>query len=94
MICCPFRVPLTLKNIPGSPWKAPLTLFAQPYFQILIVYKIEDPPDDIRIGAVLRKDDVIIPTSKFIFEKKDTVVFLAKRDQLSLVERLFQISSI
>ena len=51
-------------------------------------------PDDIRIGAVLRKDDVIIPTSKFIFEKKDIVVFLAKRDQLSLVERLFQISSI
>ena len=51
-------------------------------------------PDDIRIGAVLRKDNVIIPTSKFIFEKKDTVVFLAKRDQLSLVERLFQISSI
>ena len=51
-------------------------------------------PDDIRIGAILRKDDVIIPTSKFIFEKKDTVVFLAKRDQLSLVERLFQISSI
>ena len=51
-------------------------------------------PDDIRIGAILRKDDVIIPTSGFIFEKKDTVVFLAKRDQLPLVERLFQISSI
>ena len=51
-------------------------------------------PDDIRIGAILRKDDVIIPTSGFIFEKKDIVVFLAKRDQLSLVERLFQISSI
>ena len=51
-------------------------------------------PDDIRIGAILRKDDIIIPTSKFIFEKKDIVVFLAKRDQLSLVERLFQISSI
>ena len=51
-------------------------------------------PDDIRIGAILRNDDIIIPTSKFIFEKKDTVVFLAKRDQLSLVERLFQISSI
>ena len=51
-------------------------------------------PDDIRIGAILRNDDVIIPTSKFIFEKKDIVVFLAKRDQLSLVERLFQISSI
>ena len=51
-------------------------------------------PDDIRIGAILRKDDIIIPTSKFIFQKKDIVVFLAKRDQLSLVERLFQISSI
>ena len=51
-------------------------------------------PDDIKIGAILRKDDIIIPTSKFIFEKKDIVVFLAKRDQLPLVERLFQISSI
>ena len=51
-------------------------------------------PDDIRIGAILRKDDIIIPTSNFIFEKKDIVVFLAKRDQLTLVERLFQISSI
>ncbi len=51
-------------------------------------------PDDIRIGAILRKDDIIIPTSKFIFEKKDVVVFLAKRDQLPLVERLFQISSL
>ncbi len=51
-------------------------------------------PDDIRIGAILRKNDIIIPTSKFIFEKKDIVVFLAKRDQLQLVERLFQISSI
>ena len=51
-------------------------------------------PDDIRIGAILRKDDIIIPTSKFIFQKKDIVVFLAKRDQLSLVERLFQVSSI
>ncbi len=51
-------------------------------------------PDDIRIGAILRNEDVIIPTSKFIFEKKDIVVFLAKRDQISLVERLFQISSI
>jgi len=51
-------------------------------------------PEDIRIGAILRKNDIIIPTSKFIFEKKDIVVFLAKRNQLSLVERLFQISSI
>ncbi len=51
-------------------------------------------PEDIRIGAVLRKNDIIIPSSKFIFQKKDTVVFLAKRDQLPVVENLFRISSI
>ena len=51
-------------------------------------------PDSIRIGAVLRKNDIIIPSSKFIFKKKDIVVFLAKRDQLPVVENLFRISSI
>ena len=51
-------------------------------------------PEDIRIGAVLRKNDIIIPSSKFIFKKKDIVVFLAKRDQLPIVENLFRISSI
>ncbi|WP_075483341.1 Trk system potassium transporter TrkA [Candidatus Pelagibacter communis] len=51
-------------------------------------------PENIRIGAVLRKNDIIIPTSKFTFQKKDTVVFLAKRDQLPIVENLFRISSI
>ncbi len=51
-------------------------------------------PENIRIGAVLRKNDIIIPSSKFIFKKKDTVVFLAKRDQLPVVENLFRISSI
>ena len=51
-------------------------------------------PENIRIGAVLRKNDIIIPSSKFIFKKKDIVVFLAKRDQLPVVESLFRISSI
>jgi trk system potassium uptake protein TrkA len=51
-------------------------------------------PEDIRIGAVLRKNDIIIPSSKFIFKKKDIVVFLAKRDRLPVVENLFRISSI
>ena len=56
--------------------------------------KNADLPDEIRVGAILRDNKFILPTSKFIFQKKDIVVFLAKRDQLSLVERLFQISSI
>ena len=51
-------------------------------------------PDGIRIGAVLRKDEIIIPRLSFVFQKKDIVVFLAKRDQLPVVENIFRISSI
>ena len=50
-------------------------------------------PSEIRIGAILRKDDIIIPKSNFVFKKDDLVVFLSKRDQLSKVENMFRISS-
>ena len=50
-------------------------------------------PDEIRIGAILRDKNIIIPRSNFIFKKEDIVVFLAKRDQLSIVENMFRISS-
>ena len=56
--------------------------------------KNSDLPDEIRIGAVLRKDEIIIPRSSFVFQKEDIVVFLAKRDQLPVVENIFRISSI
>ena len=56
--------------------------------------KNSDLPDQIRIGAVLRRDEVIIPRSDFIFKKEDTVVFLAKKDFLEVVENMFRISSI
>jgi len=52
-----------------------------------------DLPDEIRIGAILRNDEVIIPRSNFVFNQDDLVVFLAKRDQISLVESMFRISS-
>jgi len=55
--------------------------------------KNSDLPDEIRIGAVLRKDEIIIPRSSFVFQKEDIVVFLAKRDQLPVVENMFRISS-
>jgi trk system potassium uptake protein TrkA len=32
-------------------------------------------PEEIRIGAVLRDDKVIIPRSNFVFQKDDRVVF-------------------
>ena len=51
-------------------------------------------PEEIRIGAILRNDEIIIPRSNFVFQKKDIVVFLAKINQLALVENMFRISSI
>ena len=51
-------------------------------------------PDDIRIGAILRKNEILIPRSNTNFQKGDTVVFLSKREQIPLVEKMFRISSI
>ena len=51
-------------------------------------------PDEIKIGAILRGKDVIIPRSNFIFKKEDVVVFLAKKDFLQVVENMFRISSV
>ncbi|MDC1112305.1 Trk system potassium transporter TrkA [Candidatus Pelagibacter sp.] len=51
-------------------------------------------PDEVRIGAVLRNDKVIIPRSSFIFQKDDRVVFLAKKDSISIVENIFRLSSV
>ena len=51
-------------------------------------------PEEVRIGAILRKEDIIIPRSNFVFQKKDIVVFLAQRDHLSVIENMFRISSI
>ncbi len=51
-------------------------------------------PDEIRVGAILRSDEVIIPRSNFVFKKEDIVVLLAKKDFLHIVENMFRISSI
>jgi len=51
-------------------------------------------PHDVRIGAVLREDKVVIPSSNFVFQKDDRVVFLVKKDSISVVENIFRISSI
>ena len=51
-------------------------------------------PDEIRIGAVLRGEEVIIPKSNFVFKKEDIVVLLANKDFLHVVENMFRISSI
>ena len=51
-------------------------------------------PEEIRIGAIVRGKEIIIPKSDFVFEKKDLVVFLTKREHLEKVESLFRISSL
>ena len=50
-------------------------------------------PEEIKIGAILRDKDIIIPRSNFVFQKNDVVVFVSKKDQISLVENMFRISS-
>jgi trk system potassium uptake protein TrkA len=56
--------------------------------------KNSDLPEEIRIGAVLRGTEVIIPRSNFIFKKEDVVVLLAQKESLDVVENMFRISSI
>jgi len=49
-------------------------------------------PSEIRIGAILRDNKVIIPRSDFKFQKDDRVVFIAQKDSISIVENLFRLS--
>ncbi len=56
--------------------------------------KNSDLPDEIRIGSIIRDNEIIIPSSNYVFKKKDTVILLSKRDQLPTVENMFRISSI
>ena len=56
--------------------------------------KNSELPEEIKIGAVLRGKEVIIPRSNYVFKKNDIIVFLAKKDQIPLVENIFRISAV
>ena len=49
-------------------------------------------PSEIRIGAILRGNEVIIPRSDFKFKKEDRIVFIVQKDSISIVENLFRLS--
>ena len=51
-------------------------------------------PDQLRIGAVLRDENIIIPNSSFSFKKNDRVVFIVKKDTIPFVENIFRLSSV
>jgi trk system potassium uptake protein TrkA len=61
----------------------------------LVNKKIRDSnlPEDIRIGAIVRKEKVVIPRSNFVFDKDDLVVFLVKREELKSVENIFSVGA-
>ena len=50
-------------------------------------------PEEVRIGAIVRKNKVLMPKSNFVFDKDDIVVLLSKREQLKEVEDIFRITS-
>jgi len=50
-------------------------------------------PEEVRLGAIVRKNKVIMPKSNLVFEKDDIVVVLSKREQLKEVEDIFRITS-
>ena len=56
--------------------------------------KNSDLPDEIRIGSIIRGDEIILPSSNYVFKKNDTVILLSKKDQIPTVENMFRISSI
>ena len=62
----------------------------------LLNKKLKDSnlPEEVRIGAISRNKNIIIPKSDFIFEKNDLVVFLTKREHLKEVESIFRVTSI
>ncbi len=50
-------------------------------------------PEDVRVGAIVRKDKVIMPKSNIVFDKDDILVLLSKREQLKEVESFFRTTS-
>ena len=49
-------------------------------------------PKGIRIGVILRKDDIIIPQGNTVIQSHDRVIILAEREQVHQVEQMFRVS--
>ena len=54
--------------------------------------KEADIPDDLRFGAILRKDDVIRPDGETVLEVNDRVVLFSLSESIHAVEQLFRTS--
>jgi trk system potassium uptake protein TrkA len=49
-------------------------------------------PDGIRIGAIVRDDEVVIPTGDTEIRPNDRVVMFALRDKIEEIQHLFRVS--
>ena len=45
-------------------------------------------PKSIRVGAILRKDEIIIPNSETVFQENDDVVFFSETKSIKILEKL------
>ena len=50
-------------------------------------------PEEVRVGAIVRKNKVMMPKSTSVFEKDDIVIILSKRENIKEVEDIFRITS-
>ena len=48
-------------------------------------------PKSIRVGAILRKEEIIIPNSETIFKENDDVVFFAESKSIKTLEKLLSV---
>ena len=51
-----------------------------------------DLPKSIRVGAILRNDNIIIPNSETIFEESDDVIFFSETKSIKTLEKLLSIN--
>ena len=49
-------------------------------------------PDGIKIGLIVRDEEVFMPTKEIVFNLNDTVILLCSRENLTKIEELFKIS--
>ena len=48
-------------------------------------------PKNIRVGAILRKNNILIPNSETIFEINDDVVFFSETSCIKKLEKLLSV---
>ena len=45
--------------------------------------KNSDLPDEIRIGSIIKRNEIILPRSNYVFQKNDTVILLIKKRSIT-----------